>query len=197
MLLYVDDICARGSLVESNKFHDALEKRFDCREGSRQFLSPSNPRDFTDITITMDVGDALDSYYLDQSSAIASFLASRDLDKVKTQESPMPNPKQLTSNSELVDEATKTWCKSVNGQLHYFARGTRWDITHVPSRLSALNSNPTLGMVDSIHQIAGYLKGTLGFTLGGMRRLSGDDITTFTDSDHIGDKPPLSLEPVS
>jgi len=188
VLLYVDDICARGSLVESNKFHDALEKRFDCREGSRQFLSPSNPLDFTGITITMEVGDTLDSYYLDQSSAIASFLVSHNLDKVKTQESPMPNPKQLTSNSELVDEATKTWCKSVNGQLHYFARGTRWDITHATSRLSALNSNPTLGMVDSIHQIAGYLKGTLGFRLGGMRRLSGDDITTFTDSDHIGDK---------
>ena len=132
--------------------------------------------------------DTLGSYYLNHSSAIASFLVSHDLGKIKTQEGPMPSPKQLTSNSELVDEATKTWSKSVNGQLHFFARGTRWNTIHATSRLSAFNSNPTLGMVDSIHQIAGYLKGTLGFRLGGMRRLSGGDITTFTDSDHIGDK---------
>ena len=73
----------------------------------------------------MEVGDTLDLYYLDQPSAIATSLVFRDLDKVNTQASPMSNPKQLTSNSELVDEATKTWCKSVNGKLHYFARGTR------------------------------------------------------------------------
>ena len=80
VITFVDDVIVRGSLEASNAFHDSLESRFDCRDGSRQILTPSNPIDFTGITLSMQTGDILDFYFMDQSSAIASFLVSHNLD---------------------------------------------------------------------------------------------------------------------
>jgi hypothetical protein len=78
VLLYVDDLIVRGSPEESTKFHDSLEQRFDCREGSRQLLTPDDSIDFTGITLTMEKGIHLDSYFLDQKQAVASFLIAHE-----------------------------------------------------------------------------------------------------------------------
>ena len=45
-------------------------------------------------------------------------------------------------------------------------------------------------MVASLKRIAGYLKSTIGFRVGGARplSLSGDRLEVYTDSDHHGDK---------
>jgi hypothetical protein len=188
VLLYVDDLIVRGSPEESSKFHDSLETRFDCREGSRQLLTPEHPIDFTGVTITMEKGQNLDSYYLDQKQALASFFIAHDLDDCPVKDCPMPDATVLTRSPELVGSELSSWCKSINGALHHFARSTRWDISHAVSRLSQVNRNPTVGMVDSIKYLAGYLKNSLDYKLGGPRLITADCIQSFTDSDFHGDK---------
>ena len=46
-----------------------------------------------------------------------------------------------------------------------------------------------MGTVKSLKVIAGYLKGSIDFKIGGTRLLGVDDhLSIFTDSDHHGDK---------
>ena len=46
-----------------------------------------------------------------------------------------------------------------------------------------------MGTVKSLKGIAGYLKGSIGFRIGGARLLGVDDhFSIFTDSDHHGDR---------
>jgi hypothetical protein len=95
LVIYCDDFLVRGSGPESAKFHAALESRFDCRPGSRQVLTPENSVEFTGIRVTMERGSKVDSYFMDQSEAIAKFLTQHDLDTVKDRDSPMPEASEL------------------------------------------------------------------------------------------------------
>ena len=81
VLLYVDDCIVRATKEVALAFHEALEQRFDCRPESRQFLTPSSPIEFTGVRVTMELGDQVDSYFIDQSDAIAKFLVDSELDK--------------------------------------------------------------------------------------------------------------------
>ena len=188
VLLYVDDCIVRATKEVALAFHEALEQRFDCRPESRQFLTPSSPIEFTGVRVTMELGDQVDSYFIDQSDAIAKFLVDSELDKTPMVDNPMPSKHELTRDVSLCDSDLSAWCKSVNGGLHYLVRASRWDIAHPVSRVSQFNKNPTLGMVASLRRIAGYLRSTIDFRVGGERPLSGDRFTVYTDSDHHGDK---------
>jgi hypothetical protein len=189
LVIYVDDLLVKGSSVESARFHTSLESKFDCRPGSRQVLTPENSVEFTGIRVTMERGSKVDSYFMDQSEAIAKFLTQHDLDTVKDRDSPMPEASELFSDSELASEEVASWCKSVIGSLHFLVRASRWDVAHAVSRVSQFNCNPTLGTVKSLKVIAGYLKKTVSLRLGGARLLDGfDHFSIFTDSDHHGDR---------
>ena len=64
-------------------------------------------------------------------------------------------------------------------------------MSHSVSRVSQFNCNPTKGTVKSLKVIAGYLKGSIGFKIGGARLLDvhvDDHFSIFTDSDHHGDR---------
>ena len=188
LVIYCDDFLVRGSGPESAKFHTALESRFDCRPGSRQVLTPENPIEFTGVRISMEKGALADSYFMDQSEAIARFLTQHDMCDVRCRESPMPDAAELFSDSEPVSAEVASWCKSVIGCLHFFVRASRWD-AHSVSRVSQFNCNPTMGTVKALKVIAGYLKGSIDFRVGGTRLLDVDDhFSIFTDSDHHGDK---------
>jgi hypothetical protein len=189
LVIYCDDFLVRGSGVESAKFHTSLESRFDCRPGSRQVLTPDNPIEFTGVRISMEKGVKTDKYFMDQSEAIARFLEAHDMCDVKCRESPMPKAETLYSDSELLSEDESSWCRSVIGCLHFLVRASRWDMAHSVSRVSQFNCKPTRGTVESLRVIAGYLKGSIDFKLGGSRLLDMDDhFSVFTDSDHHGDK---------
>ena len=128
VLLYVDDCIVRASKSVSLAFHEALEARFDCRPESRQFLTPTHPIEFTGVRLTMEQGDKVDSYYIDQNEAIAKFLIEHNLDSAPLVDSPMPSKHELTGDSSPCESESESWCKSVNGSLHYFVRASRWDI---------------------------------------------------------------------
>jgi hypothetical protein len=101
----------------------------------------------------------------------------------------MPDAAELFSDSEPVSAEVASCCKSVIGCLHFFVRASRCDVSHSVSRVSQLNCNPTMGTVKSLKVIAGYLKGSIGFKVGGARLLGVDDhFSIFTDSDHHGDR---------
>ena len=44
VLLWVDDVLVRGSKEASDRFHDALEARFECRDGARQYGTIEAPK---------------------------------------------------------------------------------------------------------------------------------------------------------
>lgn len=189
IVIYCDDFLVRGSAVESAKFHSSLENKFDCRPGSRQVLTPDSPIEFTGLRITMEKGAESDSYFIDQTEAIARFLTLHDLDSAKLRDSPMPDASALLSDNELVTDELAAWCRSVTGCLHFFVRASRWDIAHAVSRVSQFNSKPTVGTVAALKVIAGYLRQTLDFRIGGVRSPGVDDhFSVFTDSDHHGDR---------
>ena len=189
LVIYCDDFLVRGSASASGKFHAALEHKFDCRPGSRQVLTPESTIEFTGVRISMERGTKVDSYFMDQTEAIARFLTQHDLDKVKCRESPMPEASELYSDSEPVTDELASWCRSVIGSLHFLVRASRWDVSHAVSRVSQFNCSPTVGTVKSLGIIAGYLRKSIDFKLGGARHLGVDDhFSVFADSDHHGDK---------
>ena len=53
--LYCDDLLVRGQIDASLEFHEASESRFECRLGSRHFLTPTNTIDYTGLTLSMTV----------------------------------------------------------------------------------------------------------------------------------------------
>ena len=128
LVIYCDDFLVRGSGSESAKFHTTLESRFGCRPGSRQVLTPENPIEFTGVRISMEKGALADSYFMDQSEAIAKFLTQHDMCDVRCKETPMPDVAELFSDNEPVSAEVASWCKSVIGCLYFFVRASRWDV---------------------------------------------------------------------
>ena len=121
-VIYCDDFLVRDSGPESAKFHTALESRFDYRPGSRQVLTLENPIEFTGVRISMGKGTLADSYFMDQSEAIAKFLTEHDMCDVRCRESPVSDVAELFSDSEPVSSEVASWCKSGIGCLHVFVR---------------------------------------------------------------------------
>ena len=137
----------------------------------------------------MEKGPATDEYFMDRSEIIARFLSQHDMHDVKCRESPIPEAAELYSDDELLSEEESSWCRSVIGCLHFFVRASRWDVSHAISRVSQFNCSPIKCTVKSPRVIAGYLKGSIDFRLGGSRLLNVDDhFSVFSDSDHHGDK---------
>jgi hypothetical protein len=186
VLLYVDDLIVRGSRVDSDKFHSALESRFECRDGARQYLTYDNTIEYCSYKMTVTQSDAGDVYTMDQSDDLATFLLDFALDSEPVRSSPMPNLNLLLSDSTVLGPNSASWCKSAIGVLHFLARGTRWDISLAVSMISQFNANPTVGTEAAIRYLAGYLNATVNDCLTGVR-VSGDDvIASYVDASHHG-----------
>ena len=125
-------------------------------------------------------------YRIDQARDIIEFLEQKGMSEEKVQTSPMPNRK-LLCNKEEINSNLQTWCRSVIGGLHYFARGVRYDIAHAISRISQTDGNPTQGTVDALHQLAGYLRSTVDFDLVGIANPGENKLVAMCDSNHHGD----------
>ena len=53
----------------------------------------------------------------------------------------MADKRVLTDTAEI-SENQQSWCRFVIGGLHYYARGTRYDISYAVSRVSQTLVNP-------------------------------------------------------
>ena len=91
----------------------------------------------------------------------------------------------LNPNSLTRKEGIKRY-KSIVGSLSWFAISLRYDIAHSVTRLQQYSCNPTEGALDAAIRVAGYLAATADFRLGG-RRVLGNKLDYFSDSDHAGD----------
>jgi len=125
-------------------------------------------------------------YTVNQRKDVESFLGDKGLDGVPLRNNPMPNRKLIRDDSEI-SANLESWCKSVIGGLHCFARGTRWDISQAVSRISQTLRKPNRGTVKSIEWLAGYMKNTVGFSLEGLVNPSADALLCVCDSNHHGD----------
>jgi len=99
----------------------------------------------------------------------------------------MPNRNVLVDKGEI-NENLQCWCRSVIGGLHYFARGTRWDVSHAVSRIAQTTKAPTAGTVAAIEWLAGYMRMTAGFDLVGKAAVGVNEVITYTDASHQGDR---------
>ena len=74
------------------------------------------------------------------------------------------------------------------GKLNFFARGTRSDIAETVSRLSGELKEPTVGLMNSLQYLCGYLNGTVSFRVGGMRPEKTNVFHFYSDANHHGDR---------
>ena len=184
VVLFCDDFLCRGSRQVSEDFYSALARRFDCKDPT--YLELGETLTFTGMDISMIEREGKVLYRIDQARDIIEFLEQKGMSEEKVQTSPMPNRK-LLCNKEEINSNLQTWCRSVIGGLHYFARGVRYDIAHAISRISQTDGNPTQGTVDALHQLAGYLRSTVDFDLVGIANPGANKLVAMCDSNHHGD----------
>jgi hypothetical protein len=185
VVLYVDDLLCRGPMSESLKFHDLLESRFECGKDSRNFVTPENGIDYCGLYISMSVDDGVTKYHVDQNDTMLEFLVEAGQEDGPVHSSPMPSTDILKSDSTLLEGAAVTRYKRLLGMLHYFVRGTRWDIAATVSFLSQFNSNPTVGAMSALEYLCGYLRGTMDFKLTVTRGNAPDMFHFYVDAAHL------------
>ena len=188
VLLWVDDLLVKGLRADTDAFHDALEVRFECRDGARQYLAYDHHLEYCELKLSVAAADAGDLYSIDQSDDVATFLLDFGLDSEPIRSSPMHNLNLLLSDSTVLGPDSSNWCKSAIGVLHLLARGTRWDISLAVSMLSQFNAVPTKGVEAAIRYLAGYLNGTVAHSLAGVRTCGVDVIDSYVDASHHGAK---------
>ena len=188
VVLVVDDLLCRGSPDATVKFHDELEgpNGFECSEGSRQILTPDHDIDYCGLNLSMAVVDGFDFYSIDQIEGLVGMIEDLGLSSEPVKSSPMPNLDLLLSDSTPLNESDAAWCKSALGQLHYYARGTRWDIAYTVSAISQFCAKPTVGTKLAIKYLAGYLVGSAQFAITSRRFDRPDIFTFYTDANHYG-----------
>ena len=185
--LYVDDLLVRGTREASERFHEELRDRFDCREAPT-YLSEGQPLEFLGFRVTMCEGDVDTEVYIDQERAVGTFLEGLSIGGIKPRDCPMPTLVKLFSDPTPVDELQARECRHVIGVLNFLAKVVRFDIAHATSMLSTQMSKPTVGTVRAIKHMLGYLQATAGFRLGGVCG-SVDKFGFYSDSDHASMKP--------
>ena len=89
VLLWVDDLLVRGMRANTDAFHNALEERFECRDGARQYLSYDHHLEYCGLKMSITATDAGDLYSMDQSDDVATFLLDFGLDSEPVRTSPM------------------------------------------------------------------------------------------------------------
>jgi hypothetical protein len=188
VILVVDDLLCRGSPEQTVAFHDELEgpDGFECGENSRQILTVDNEIDYCGLNLSMKVEDNHVYYSVDQIEGLVEMLDSLGLSDEPIRSSPMSSMDKLLSDLTPLNESETAWCKSALGQLHYYARGTRYDISHTVSVISQDCAKPTVGTKLALKYLAGYLNGTLDDKIT-VKRVNGPDLFHFyTDSNHYG-----------
>jgi hypothetical protein len=188
IILVVDDLLCRGSVSDTTVFHDMLEgpDGFECSEGSRQILTVENSIDYCGLNLSMKTEDGRIYYCIDQTDGMIEALNGLGLSDQPIKSSPMPNMNLLLSDMTLLNETDTAWCKSALGQLHYYARGCRWDISETVSAISQFCARPNVGTVAAIKYLAGYILGGLQFCIKVERTENPDTFELYSDSNHYG-----------
>ena len=184
IVLFCDDFLCRGSREVSEQFYTALSKRFDCKDPT--FLEPNGSLTFTGLDIEMKAVEGRMSYVVNQGRDMLEFLRDKGLDGVKLADSPMPDKRSIMQG-ECISENMQSWCRSVVGGMHFFARGTRWDSSQTVSRIAQSVQAPREGTVKAIERLAGYWLKTLDFSLIGPVHSCDNQIDSYCDSSHHGD----------
>ena len=125
-------------------------------------------------------------YSIDQTAGLIDMLTELNLLDQPVRSSPMPSMDLLLSDSTVLNEVDAAWCKSALGQLHYYARGSRWDIAYSVSAISQFCARPTVGVKLAVKYLAGYLLGTLEFRISVVWSAHADVFSFYSDSDHYG-----------
>ena len=188
VVLFCDDFLCRGSKMETEKFYAKLMGDFECKDPT--YLNVDQPIIFTGFRIRQHQVEKAEGsetvYTMDQETDLLEFLAQKGLDAERLRDNPMADRKTLLTTG-AVSENMQSWCKSVVGGLHYYARGTRWDISFAVSRIGGCMDPPTAGTVAAIDHVAGYLRQHSSFSLVGKANLGVDEYTVMCDASFCGD----------
>ena len=185
VVLFCDDFLCRGSKEVSEQFYAALSERFECKDPS--WLSEGSPMTFTGMDIRQFTEGGKVMYSMDQGRDMREFLEAKGLGAEKLRQNPMADKAMLTDTAEI-SENLQSWCRSVLGGLHYYARGTRYDIAYAVSRVSQTMVAPVRGTVTSIEHIAGYMLQSQDFSLVGEANPGVDNVVAMCDASHRGDR---------
>ena len=103
-------LLVRGLRANTDAFHDALEARFECGEGARQYLSYDHHLEYCGLKMSVTDTDAGDLYSMDQGDDVATFLLDFGLDSEPVRTSPMPNLNLLLSDDTVLGPNSASWC---------------------------------------------------------------------------------------
>ncbi len=186
VVLFVDGVITRGLPDDTADFFETLNKTYALR--SWGILSPENPLIHLGFTVSEEFKVGKVFRYLDQSGDVDRFSRDNGLDMTGWVSSPMPDKYHILKDQGLLDETDRKWYKSLVGQLGWFAISLRWDIAHAVSRLQQYSANPTRGALCAAVRVATYVLSTADFRLGGEVKYGKDQVSYYTDSDHVGDR---------
>ena len=134
----------------------------------------------------MEVKDGVSYYSIDQIEGLILMLDELGLMEQTVKSCPMPSMDLLLSDTTPLNDEDAAWCKRALGQLHYYARGVRWDISFAVSAISQFSAKPTVGVKLAIEYLAGYLVGSIKYKITVMRSESPNVFHFYTDSNHYG-----------
>ena len=120
----------------SEGFYTALSERFECKDPT--WLSVGSPMTFNGMDISLYTEGKQLMYSMGQGRDMSDFLHAKGLGEEKLRENPMADKRVLT-DSEEISGNLQSWCRSVIGGLHCYARGTRYDISYAVSRVNPID----------------------------------------------------------
>ena len=182
LVIYVDDIIARGPRAETEAFYRELEKKFKIKDPT--ILTDEVALRFLGFDIKKDG----ERYSIDQEDAIEKFLISAEVVD-KRVESPMPTAKLLYEDDNELGEEQAQQYRSRVGSLNYFSSASRYDIALATSRLSQKAHKPTVSAWRAMERVLQYMQCNPHVVISGVRGQGKDVMETYSDSDHGGDKP--------
>ena len=189
VVLWVDDVLVRATKEKTEEFYARLMKRFDAKDP--EYLTPESHLGFLGFDIRQYEIDGQMAIGMDQQVALNRFLDDWNTKYTPGIKCPMPNAKEMYTDTKQLGEQDAKAYQQIVGALNYFAMTTRYDIAHATSRLSQMSAKPTKGAAKALKRVMRYLRANDKLVLEGVITKK-NDLESYSDSDHAGDKPNLT-----
>ena len=193
VLLYVDDLLLDGTEEDVDKFHDALRKRFECKE--LQVLQVNKPLDYLGMEVSKSIKDGQEVLSLTMSAYSKKMVEFMELDGKHHSMKPVEclykdKMTELADDDELLSYTERKKFMTGLGMLGWLVSCIRGDLAYTHSMIASCMARPTKMAMRRLVWATRYIKGTS--TYGGVTDEKMNTQTSqwrhFSDSDQGKDQ---------